>query len=119
MADKDWRTVKLPTALIEEIEQLRKDGKFISNSDFISQATRQLLQKYKKKRFEHFNFAENVIRLIDNEKPSGTPYIEIVLIKELLICRACESKNCIHIREIWNHAGIVKQLKRMNLKKLI
>jgi len=117
MADKDWRTVKLPTPLIEEIEQLRIDGKFNSNSDFISQATRELLEKYKKKRFEHHNFADNLIRLIDNEKPQGTPFIEIALIDNILVCRVCEAKMCMHIEEVWNQETIRKQLKRKGIKK--
>jgi len=92
---------------------------FTGKSRIVSEAVREFVLKYTIPRFEHFNFAENVIRLIDNEKPAGTPYIEIALKGELLFCRSCESKNCIHIEESWNNTEIRKQLKRKNLKKLV
>ena len=92
---------------------------FKGKSRIVSEAVREFVLKYTVPRFEHFNFAENVIRLIDNEKPAGTPYIEIALKSSLLFCRSCESKNCIHIEEAWNHTEIRKQLKRKNLKKLV
>lgn len=101
-----------------ESGEAKKAG-FDGQSRIVSEAVREFILKYTTPRFEHFNFAENVIRLIDNEKPAGTPYIEIALNGELLICRSCESKNCIHIVEVWNNDNISKQLKRKNLKKLV
>lgn len=89
---------------------------FNSLARFMTIAGSELLTKHKKKRFEHFNFADNIIRLIDNNQPKGTPYIEIALNNSDLICRVCESKNCIHIAEAWNNKNIAKQMKRKGLK---
>lgn len=122
--DEKQAVVRIDLELYEELEKwletkdAKKEG-FHSRAPFVNVAVRELLEKYKKKRFEHFNFAENVIRLIDNEKPAGTPYIEIALKNLLLICRSCESKNCIHIEEAWNNTEIRRQLKRKNLEKLV
>lgn len=122
--DSSQKNVKIDANIKKEIEEWLETSEakargFNSVARFISIAGSELLTKHKKIRFEHFNFAENVIRLIDNEKPAGTPYIEIALKGELLFCRSCESKNCIHIMESWNNAQISKQLKRKNLKKLV
>ncbi len=80
-------------------------------------AISEFMDKHKKKRFEHFNFADNLIRLIDNDKPKGTPFIEVMIKGGELICRVCEARVCIHIKEAWNHPEIIKQLKRKNIKK--
>lgn len=110
MADKDWRTVKLPVKLVEEIEEMKEKHGFSSNSDFITQGARELIIKYKKERFEHINFQENVIRLVDNEKPKGNPFIEIEIKNNALFCNNCELFDCVHVIEVWRNDEISKQL---------
>lgn len=111
---------KIRDELVEWLEtDEAKELGFNSMARFATLAISKELKSLKQKRFEHFNFAENVIRLIDNEKPAGTPYVEIALKNEKLYCRVCESQNCIHIEESWNNDEISKQLKRKNLKKLV
>jgi len=114
--------VRIDSDLFNELEDFletpeAKEAGFHSKAPFLNDAVRKALEKYKKKRFEHFNFADNIIRLIDNDQPKGTPYIEIALNNSDLVCRVCESMNCIHITEVWNHKDIAKQLRRKNLKK--
>jgi len=111
---------KIREELLEWLETSEaKEMGFNSMARFATLAISKELKSLKQKRFEHFNFAENVIRLIDNEKPAGTPYIEIALKSTILFCRSCESKNCIHIEEAWNNNEIRKQLKRKSIKKLV
>lgn len=119
-----WAKMSVRKKMKEEIDDFIDTDKakkygLTNSTQFMDVALREALEKYKKTRFEHFNFAENVIRLIDNEKPAGTPYIEIALKGESLICRSCESRNCIHIEESWNNNNISKQLKRKNVKKSV
>ena len=94
-----------------------KQAGFKSQSRFVSEAVRQLMDKHKKRRFEHFNFADNLIRLIDNEKPRGTPFIEIYLKRGVLYCTDCESHNCVHILASWNIDTIRKELKNKGLSQ--
>lgn len=122
--ESSQKKVNIDVDVKEKIEEWLKTPEakakgFNSLARFITIAGSELLEKHKKERFEHFNFAENVIRLIDNEKPAGTPYVEIALKSEKLYCRVCESQNCIHIEESWNNNEISKQLKRKNVKKSI
>lgn len=123
--EKDgWAKMSVRRKMKDEIDifissSLAEKNGLTNATQFLDVALREALEKYQKTRFEHFNFAENVIRLIDNEKPAGALYIEIALKGELLFCRSCESKNCIHIEESWNNDNISKQLKRKNLKKSV
>jgi len=118
MADKDWRTVKLPVKLVEEIEGLKKEYGFSSNSDFITQGARELITKYKKTRFEHINFHDNLIRIIDNDKPKGTPFVNIYLKNEILACETCKSKTCIHVQQCWKDKTISVVLKKKGILKV-
>lgn len=118
------KTAKLDPDVLQKITDWidtpeAKEKGFNSVARFLTIAASELLEKHQKKRFEHFNFADNLIRLIDNEKPQGTPFVEIVLKSTNLLCRICESQNCIHIQESWNHPEIKKALKRKNVKKLV
>ena len=122
--ESSQKKVNIDTDVKEKIEEWLKTDEakalgFNSMARFMTMAGSEFLQKHQKKRFEHFNFADNVIRLIDNEKPAGTPYIEIMLKNGSLVCRACESKNCVHIEESWKNREIARQLKRKNLKRLV
>ncbi len=89
-----------------------------SKSDFISDAVRDLLDKHEKNRFEHTNFDDDVIRLIDNHKPRGTPFVEIVLNGKELHCKTCQSKACEHIEHAWTEPKIKRQLKEKGLKPI-
>jgi len=119
MADEDWKTVKLPVKLMDEIEKVGRENGFISKSDFISQGARELLEKYKKTRFEHLNFHDNIIRIIDNDKPKGTVYVEVFLKNNKIVCGVCNSRDCIHIEACWNDNSIKKQLVTKAIPKLV
>ena len=119
-----WAKMSIRKKMKEEVDNFietddaKKHG-LTNSTQFMDIAIREALEKYKKKRFEHFNFTDNVIRLIDNHKPQGTPYIEVALKGKNLVCRSCESLNCIHIDEAWKNEGISKQMKTKGLKENI
>lgn len=123
-ANDGWSKMSVRRKVKDEIDNfigssLAEKNGLTNATQFLDVALREALQKYQKTRFEHFNFAENVIRLIDNDRPAGTPYVEIALKSEKLYCRVCESVNCIHIEESWSNPEISKQLKRKNVKKSV
>ena len=87
--ESSQKNIKIDSDIKNELEKWletdeAKELGFNSMARFATLAISKELKSLKQKRFEHFNFAENVIRLIDNEKPAGTPYIEIALKGELL-----------------------------------
>ncbi len=111
-----WVDSKIPEDLALRIEKIKQDGGYNSRSDFISQAIRELLERYEKNRLEHTNFHDNIIRLIDNHKPRGTPFVEIFLNNDGLNCETCQSKACEHIEFVWTEPKIKRQLKEKGLK---
>lgn len=118
MGVDDWRTIKIPNELAQRIEAIEKDEGFSSKSDFVTQAIRELLTVYEKNRLEHTNFHDNIIRLIDNHKPRGTPFVEIFLNNDGLHCETCVSKACEHIEFVWTEPKIKRQLKEKGLKPI-
>ncbi len=116
MANENWRTIKIPKELAEQIESIMTKEGFNNKADFINQAIRELLQKYTNSRLEYANFDDDVIRLIDNHKPRGTPFVEIVLNGKELHCKTCQSKACEHIEHAWKEPKIKRQLKEKGLK---
>ena len=80
-------------------------------STFVNQAVRELLEKYDVNRFEHLNFEDNCIRLIDNEKPKGSPFIELRLNGNTLYCDTCNQENCEHVDAAWSDSNIKDKLK--------
>lgn len=122
--ESSQKPIKIDSKIRDELEDWLETDEakakgYNSMARFATLAISKELQKVKKKRFEHFNFADNLIRLIDNDKPTGTPFIEIVLKNSQLFCRVCESRNCIHIEESWKHSEIKKALKRKDVKKSV
>ena len=111
-----WSEARIPQDLADRIEAVREDAGYNSKSDFVAEAIRELLEKYEKSRFEHMNFEENIIRLIDNERPRGTPYIELFLKKDTLRCSSCETSDCIHIQACWTDPKIRERLEAKDLR---
>lgn len=116
MVNENWRTIKIPKDLAEQIESIMTKEGFNNKADFINQAIRELLQKHTKSRLEHTNFHDNIIRLIDNHEPRGTPFVEIFLNNDGLHCETCRSKECEHIEFVWTEPKIKRQLKEKGLK---
>lgn len=114
----EWSVERLPKELSEKIEEIKDKHGFNSKSDFIAQAVRDLIERYEKPRFSHFNFQDNLIRLIDNHTPLS-PFIEIYGKNHNLMCETCNSQTCIHIRASWQNPSISRELKRTGYKNLI
>lgn len=114
----DWVTIKIPRELAEQIDKIIEDQSlgYTKKAQFTSEAIRKLLQEYYP-RFEHVNFEQNCIRLIDNEKPKGSPFIEIRLNGGKLYCDTCEKNTCEHISAAWNDEEIKEKLLKKGLKQ--
>ena len=112
----EWKTQRLPKDLLDRVEKIMNEVGYNSKADFISDAVRNLLDKHEKNQFEHTNFQDNVIRLIDNHKPRGTTFVEIYLNGDGLRCETCQSKACEHIEFVWTEPKIKRQLKVKGLK---
>lgn len=118
----DWVSTKIPKKMYSKIEEFleSKEGKelgYNSKSDFIVQAARELLEKHDKPRFRHFNLQDNIIRLIDDELPSGKDIVEIRLVKDRLRCSHCALLDCVHIEASWNLSGIANKLEKNGIHK--
>ena len=115
-------TVRIDRDLLVKLEKWlesgnAKDKGFHSKAPFVNAAVRMLLEKYSKPRFEHMNFQENIVRLIDNKKPKGTPYVELFLKRHTLMCSNCETDNCIHVRACWDNKKIRDRLKAKQVRR--
>ena len=111
----DWSTVQIPKELLDEVEKFLKTKEakkkgITSKSQFITRAIDSVLDELSQKRFEHINFEDNCIRLIDNHKPQGTPFVEIRLKGKDLRCDTCQKTECIHISAVWQNQDIADKL---------
>lgn len=95
-----------------------KEAGFDSQSRIVSEAVREFIEKYKTPRFEHINFHDNMIRLLDNDEPKGTPFIDIFLKEDIIFCNSCKTKTCIHIEECWKDVAIRKVLQKKGIFKV-
>jgi len=109
----------LDTELIKWLDSAEaKEAGFHSKAPVINAAVRDFLEKYKKTRFGHINFQDNLIRLIDNDKPKGTPFIDIYLKSDMIVCDSCKSKNCIHVEQCWKNDKITRVLKKKGILRV-
>ncbi len=113
--DKDLLT-QLETWL--KTDDAKKKG-FHSKAPFVNTSVRELLEKYASPRFEHLQFDENTIKLIDNEIPNGTQYVELFLENNIIMCSNCGITKCIHVHECWKDSNIKKILEKKQIKNLI
>jgi len=116
-----WSKISIRKKMKEEVDdfvntdEAKKHG-LTNSTQFIDISVREALEKYTKKRIDHFNFHDNIIRLIDNDLPKGRTIVEIYLKKQQLICTKCEVKDCIHIAACWEDPDIKKQLMLKEIK---
>lgn len=124
MNNIDWSKISFRKPMADEItvflgtDQAKKYG-LTNLTQFVDVAAREALMKYGVPRFEHFEFAHNTIKLIDNTCPNSTPYIEIISQEDELYCKNCESSECVHIEESWDNSMIKSQLMQTGLKEPI
>lgn len=113
--EQNQKPVKMDVDVKERMEDfldsdLAKQHGFKSKADFVNEAVNILLKKYESKRFKHFNFEDNVIRLIDNQLPEYRDLVEIRLKGKVLLCGDCHAKKCIHIDAVRTDVKISKIL---------
>lgn len=113
--------IKVDAGLWREIDRWLKtdDARskgYHSKAQLANQALREILERVRARRFEHFNFSDNLIRLIDNKKPRGTPYVELYLRRGVLSCSLCESRVCEHVSACWDDSKIRKKLSEKNVR---
>ena len=118
--ESSQKSVKMDNDLWEILDEwlqtneAKKHG-FHSKAPFITQAVRELLERYEKPRFDHLNFQDNILRLVDTELPKYQNIIEICLKKGKLVCNYCELESCEHIDASWKDKVIRKQLQEKGL----
>lgn len=96
-----------------------KEAGFVSQSRIVSEAVREFIEKYKKIRFGYIKFhSDDSIILLDNDEPKGTPFIDIILKKDIIFCNSCKSKTCIHIEQCWKNQSIAEKLVKKNTLKV-
>jgi len=118
--EQNQKPVKMDIDVKERMEDflesdLAKQNGFKSKADFVNEAVDILLKKYESQRFKHFNFEDNVIRLIDNQLPKYRDLVEIRLKGKTLLCGDCQSKDCIHIDAVRTDTKISKILTQKGI----
>ena len=113
--ERNQTTIRIDKGLKERIEKFletehAKELGYNHQANIINDAVRDLLKELEKPRFEHLNFHDNIIRLIDNDAPNGTPFIEIRVNSKSLTCGDCQAKDCIHIDAVRQDPKISKTL---------
>lgn len=117
---RNQTTIRIDKGLKERIEKFletpqAKELGYNHQANIVNDAIREILKELEKPRFEHFNFQDNIIRLIDNNVPNGTPFIEIRANSKSLTCGDCQAKSCDHIDAIWQDPKISKILKEKGI----
>ena len=119
--ESSQKAIKIDSKIRDELEEWLETDEakslgYNSMARFSTIAISEKLKKIKQKRIEHFNFHDNIIRLIDNDLPKGRTIVEIFLKKQQLVCTKCEMSNCIHVIACWKDSDIKKQLELKQVK---
>jgi len=127
-----WRTVRIPAELLDEVEKFLKDDLarregYNSKAQFITDAIREYLHRYKstRPRLEHMNVYENRVTILDRELERYGRIVDVFLKKDTdeivyPYCSYCRSNDCLHVdfafeipkvRETLQKAGIRKRIR--------
>ena len=118
--ERNQTTIRIDKGLKERVEKFlesprAKELGYNHQANVINDAVRELLKELDTPRFEHLNFHDNIIRLIDNDAPNGTPFIEIRVNSKSITCGDCQTKDCIHINTIREVPKISKILREKGI----
>ena len=106
----DYTTVRLPTELMDEIDQIIRRGVrgYKSRSEFIKEAIRKRFEDLQASQpmpklppLEHFNVDEQGVRILDRTlatKTSGGRIIDVYFKPDSVWCDYCQSNSCRHTR---------------------
>lgn len=123
--DDDWQTIRIHKGVVQAIKkflqtQRAKEAGFTNMSQFVDEAVRAAMEKWEIKseikRFEHFNFHENIIRVLDNQIGVLGDIVELRKRGQDLLCSHCEAKNCIHIKYVWTDEQLSSKLRQAGLR---
>ncbi len=117
--NEDWTAVRIKRARLDDINKMvkAKKSKDITNaSDFVDKAVSDLLEKFELKCFEHFNFHDNIIRVLDNNIGTRGDIVELRKHNHSLSCDYCESLDCVHIKFVWSDLKLSPELKKAGIK---
>lgn len=138
----EWRTVRIQKELLEEVERfletdLAKREGYNSKAQFITDAIREYLGRYRKlrPRLEHVNVYRNRVTILDRELEGRGRIVDVVFMRrkngeEIIYpyCTYCQSSDCIHadfafeipkVREILHKAGIRKRVRGREIEEII
>lgn len=112
-APDNYTTVRLPTELIDEIDQIIKRGLrgYRSRSEFIKEAIRKRFEELQAAQpmpmstplppLEHFNVDEEGVRILDRTlatKTTGGRIIDVYFKPDSVYCDYCQSSGCRHTK---------------------
>ncbi len=109
MSTDDYTTVRLPKELMEEIDEIIKQGMrgYKSRAEFIKEAIRRRFEELESlpppkflPPMEHFNLNERGVRVLDRTVPNSSSngrIIEVCFNPDKVVCEFCESHNCRHV----------------------
>jgi hypothetical protein len=120
MAD-DWTTVAIRKAVVDKINKFlktkeAKENGYTNSTAFVDEAVRDMLSKYELKRFEHFNFHDNIIRVLDNSLGTRGDIVELRRKNNHLLCGYCEEDKCVHVKFAWSDVDLASELKKAGLR---
>jgi Arc/MetJ-type ribon-helix-helix transcriptional regulator len=110
MPTDEYTTVRLPRELMEEIDQIIKQGVrgYKSRAEFIKEAIRRRFEELKTAQsmpelppLEHFNLNELGVRILDrtlaSEKSRGR-IVDVYFKPDNVWCDNCQSRSCPHVK---------------------
>jgi hypothetical protein len=109
MSTDEYTTVRLPKALMDEIDQIIKHGTmgYKSRAELVKEALRDKLKtipqtpRLPQPTLEHFNLSEHGVRILDRtlgNKTSRGRIIDVYFKPDNVWCDDCRSSNCQHVK---------------------
>lgn len=96
--------------------KIAKEQGVTNAADFVEKAVDDLLDKFELKRFQHFNFHDNTIRVLDNAIGPRGDIVELRKKDNTLNCGYCESASCVHVKFVWSDIDLVSILRKAGLR---
>ena len=118
---EDWSAVRIKKARLDHINKFlkTKDAKeqgITNAADFVESAVKEMIKKFESRRFEHFNFHDNIIRVLDNSIGDRGDIVELRKHGNELACGYCENTKCVHVKFVWSDPDLILELKKAGLR---
>ena len=124
----DYTTVRLPKELMEEIDDIIRQGirGYKSRAEFIKEALRKRFEELNAAQprpnlpaLEHFNIDEQGVRILDRTLSSKTTkgrIIDVYFKPDNVWCDYCQSSSCRHIKFALDLPGSTRNPKQKRLE---